>query len=103
MIHSYNLKPFSYRTPKPYVDSNGEVKVAYLEEEPVSIDKLALLVREVNDQYELVIPANNYLLYLVIERFHKCVSSQSRALLRYFSFLEDIGVEWALFQLRVGA
>ena len=28
MIHSYNLKPFSYRTPKPYVDSNGEVKVA---------------------------------------------------------------------------
>ena len=94
MIHSYNLKPFSYRTPKPYVDSNGEVKVAYLEEEPVSIDKLALLVREVNDQYELVIPANNYLLYLVIERFHKCVSSQSRALLRYFSFLEDIGVEW---------
>ena len=63
MIHSYNLKPFSYRTPKPYVDSNGEVKVAYLEEEPVSIDKLALLVREVNDQYELVIPANNYLLY----------------------------------------
>lgn len=94
MIHSYNLKPFSYRTPKPYVDSNGEVKVAYLEEEPISIDKLTLLVREVDGQYELVTPANNYLLFLVIDRFHKCVSSQSRALLRYFSFLEDIGIEW---------
>ena len=103
---SYQLKPFEYRTPEPFVDENGEVKVRHSDENPIKVPTITFLYfAELNDDGEIISAtgvdaANAYLLDLVINQSIKDVSLQSRALIQYFSFLLDEGMNWDEMPLR---
>lgn len=100
MIYSYKIRNFEYRTPVPFVNENGEACVTYLDEPPSKIPQITFLfsINENDEQSDsginMLAVANNYLMHLVVNKGHKCVSTQSRALIQYFSFLEDIGMQW---------
>jgi len=99
-VISYRVKNFEYKTPIPYVDQHGEICVDYVDESPV-------LIRDITFLYEVEMDtdgnvahakgidvANAYLMHLVLNRDHKCVSLQSRSLIHYFSFLNDREMKW---------
>ena len=98
-VISYKLDDLEYRTPITFIDDNGELVITYLDD-PVQIAPITLLYQvELNADGEFyqangVDIANAYLMHLKINRDQSCVSAQSRALLHYFSFLDEIGMQW---------
>ena len=99
-VISYKIKDFEYKTPIPYVDEHGQIRVDYNDESPVLIPEITFLYEvEMDDEGNVVHVkgvdvANAYLMHLVLNRDHKCVSLQSRSLIHYFSFLNDNGMRW---------
>lgn len=93
-IITYHLKDLQYRTPEPYIDANGEVNIIY-SGRPIQVAPISFLYKVDIDKDGNILSAqgidvvNSYLLYLKINRQKECVSTESRALLHYFSFLED--------------
>jgi integrase len=105
-IISYQLKNFEFRTPVPGIDANGEVQVDYANEKPHLISDITLLYSLQMDDSGNVVEAkgidvaNNYLMHLMINRDHKCVSLQSRALIHFFAFLNDRQMRWDVMPYR---
>ena len=99
-IVSYQLNDFSYRTPIVYIDANGEPMVTYADEPPIHISKITFLYEIKIDELGFIESAkgidvaNAYLMHLAVNKGNKCVSSQSRALIHYFSFLVDMRMTW---------
>ena len=97
---SYKLPAFEYKTPEPHIDENGELIISCADESPVKVPPVTFLfLVDLNDEGEIISAkgvdtANAYLLHLVINNSMKDVSLQSRALIQYFSFLLDKGLEW---------
>ncbi|CAM3742696.1 MULTISPECIES: tyrosine-type recombinase/integrase [Halomonas] len=99
-IISYQLKNFEFRTPVTGIDANGEVQVGYADEKPHLISDITLLYSLQMDDSGNVVEAkgvevaNNYLMHLMVNKDHKCVSLQSRALIHFFAFLSEHQMRW---------
>lgn len=74
--------------------------IIYKLDDPVQVAPITLLYQvELNEDGEItqangIDIANAYLMHLKINRDQSCVSAQSRALLHYFSFIGEIGMQW---------
>ncbi|NQY63687.1 MAG: site-specific integrase [Alteromonadaceae bacterium] len=94
------MKDFEYKVPSPSIDENGELQVAYQNDDPVKIPDITFLYIAETDENGDVISAkgidvaNAWLMHLVINRDHQCVSLQSRSLIQYFNFLNETGMLW---------
>jgi hypothetical protein len=99
-IISYHLKNVEYRTPVASYDANGEVQVRYADEKPHLIPSITVLFKVQMDDDGNVVEAtgidvaNSYLMHLVVNREHQCISAQSRALVHFFHFLNEQGMKW---------
>lgn len=97
-VVSHELKGIDFRSPKIFIDENGETQTQYAQTEGKGqpIDKIRLLYYleteaesgELVDYFPIV-PANNYLINLKINKNLKDTSSASNGLLQYFTKLLD--------------
>lgn len=91
-IIGYNIKDFEYRSPKAFINENGECQIKY-GNNLMTLGSITLLQRHTIQNGKLVSlenieAANNFLLHKKINDELTSLSTYSTALIHYFHFLE---------------